>query len=464
MTNSKQTKKDAVYVINGQRTPQLKAKGKPGPFSASDLAVAAARSLLLKMPFSASDIDEVIIGCVMPDASEANIARQIAIRIGCDKSISAWTVQRNCASGMQAIDSGMNSILSGKADIVLVGGTEVMSRAPVMWNNAMINWLADWFHIRIHKPLDNIQYITQMLNLRPAFLKPVFALLKGLKDPLIDRSMGQTAENLALDFNISRADMDNYALKSHQRLSQAIEHNELENEIIAIYDRNNHFYTQDDGVRKESTFNKLSTLKPVFDKKYGSVTAGNSAQVSDGATTLILASEKAVKKYNLPILGKLIDCHWKGLAPEEMGLGPAHVIPSLLEKNQLEMSDIDYWEINEAFAAQVIACKKAMNDDNYCQNKLGLKEKLGNIPDAHLNIDGGGISLGHPVGASGSRVVLHLLNILKRKSLLNIDSERTLRGIASLCIGGGQGGAILLESAINSNKSHEIDKQGGIKQ
>lgn len=463
MSNTSQTPEnsdygntDAVYVIDGQRTPQLKSTGKPGRFSAGVLCVAAARSLLLKMPFSAHEIDEVIIGCVMPDASEANIARQVAIRIGCEKSIPAWTVQRNCASGMQAIDSGMNSIRSGKADIVLVGGTEVMSRAPVMWNNAMINWLAAWFKIRTHKLFDNIQYINLILNLRPTFLKPVFALLKGLKDPLVDLSMGQTAENLAWRFDISRSEMDNYALrshqrayKSHQRLSQAIEQGELDNEITPIYDQKNHFFIADDGVRKDSDINKLAALKPVFDRKNGSVTAGNSAQVSDGAATMMLASDKAVKKYHLSVLGKLIDCYWQGLAPEEMGLGPAHAIPPLLEKHQLKIDDIDYWEINEAFAAQVIACQKALNDDNYCQSELGLKEKAGKIADDKLNIDGGGISLGHPVGASGARIVLHLLNILKRNSLHNTQSEKISRGIASLCIGGGQGGAILLETVMN---------------
>lgn len=439
--HEKETQDTVVYVINGQRTPQLKAQGKPGDFSAGDLAVFAARALLLKMPFKASAIDEVIIGCVMPDASEANIARQVALRIGCDKSIPAWTVQRNCASGLQAIDSGMNSIRSGKADIVLVGGTEVMSRAPVLWSSAMVNWLARWFSIRPHKLLENTQYIQQLVKLRAGFFKPVFSLLKGLTDPLIDQSMGQTAENLAWRFNISRSQMDHYALQSQQRLAQAIDNKNFNDEITPIYDRNNHYFTADNGLRRNSSMQKLARLKPVFDRKTGSVTAANSAQISDGASMLLLASEKAVKQYNLPVLGQLIDCHWAGLAPEEMGLGPAYAIPPLLTKHQLKMDDIAYWEINEAFAAQVIANQKALDDDDFCRKELGLKNKLGQIPEQSLNIDGGGISLGHPVGASGSRIVLHLLNILKQKT-----SEPNRLGIASLCIGGGQGGAILMRS------------------
>lgn len=442
MNHKNKSNQEAVYVVNGLRTPQLKSAGKPGPFSASDMAVAAARQLLLTQPFSAQELDEVIIGCVMPDASEANIARQIALRIGCDVKTPAWTVQRNCASGMQAIDSGMNSIKSGRADLLMVGGTEVMSRAPVTWNDDMVNWLAQLFKIRAHGLSAASQYLQQMLRLRPGFFKPVFSLLKGLKDPIAGLSMGQTAENLATRFNISRAEMDQYALQSHQRLSMAISQGHLDNEITPVYDQNNHFYDHDTGVRKDASLEKLARLKAVFDRKYGAITAGNSAQVTDGATILILASEKSVKEHNLTVLGRLIDCHWQGLSPEEMGLGPAHAIPALLNKHHLDISEIDYWEINEAFAAQVLACQKALADDDYCQNELGLTHKVGHIQDERLNIEGGGISLGHPVGASGSRIVLHLLKLLQRNTAQN---TKPLRGIASLCIGGGQGGAILVE-------------------
>ncbi len=448
MKHQQNSFQDPVYVVDGLRTPQLKAAADPGPFSASDMAVLAARQLLLKMPFSAHDIDEVIIGCVMPDASEANIARQIALRIGCSEQTPAWTVQRNCASGLQAIDSGMNSIRTGRSELVMVGGTEVMSRAPLLWNDAMRNWLSKWFNISSkgskRKGLKRIQqYSTQALRLRAQFFKPVFSLLKGLKDPIAGLSMGQTAEILASRFNITRAEMDQYALLSHQRLSQAISDGLLEHEVTPVYDHNNHYFEQDTGVRKDSNLEKLAHLKPVFDRHYGAVTAGNSAQISDGSSILILASDKAVHKYHLPVLGKLIDCHWEGVSPEEMGLGPAHAIPPLLFKYNLKLSDIDYWEINEAFSAQVLACKKALNDDEFCRQELGLEKKLGDIPIQRLNVNGGGISLGHPVGTSGSRIVLHLLKLLKQQT--SHSPEQSFRGIASLCIGGGQGGAILVE-------------------
>ena len=353
-------------------------------------------------------------------------------------------MQRNCASGLQAIDSGMDSIRSGRADIVMVGGTEVMSRAPVLWNIAMINWLSRWYQIRSTGFHALKQYLFQLTQFKLSFLKPTFSLLKGLTDPLVGLSMGQTAENLASRFNISRTEMDQYALYSHKRLAQAISQGQLDKEIIPIFDNKLQYFDHDTGLRKDASLLKLAKLKPVFDKKTGSITAGNSAQVTDGATILLLASEEAIKKFNLPVLGKLIDCHWQGLAPEEMGLGPAHSIPPLLKKHQLNINDIDYWEINEAFAAQVLACQKALNDKAFCQDELGLSEPLGEIPFERLNIDGGGISLGHPVGASGSRIVLHLLNILKHHQK---RSDKPNRGIASLCIGGGQGGAMLVESS-----------------
>lgn len=444
MNHNHKNSRETVYVIDGLRTPQLKSSDKPGAFSASDLAVSAARALLLKMPFSAEAIDEVIIGCVMPDASEANIARQISLRMGCNKKTPAWTVQRNCASGLQAIDSGMNSIQSGRANLVMVGGTEVMSRAPLLWNKLMVNWLAKGFRLPSHGLAGINQQLKHFSHLRPGFFKPVFSLLKGLTDPLADLSMGQTAEHLAWRFNISRSEMDNYALQSHQRLEKAISLGVLNDELTPIYDKENHYYDHDNGVRKNSSLEKLAKLRPVFDKKYGSVSAGNSAQISDGACILLLASEKMVKQHNLPVLGKLLDCHWKGLAPEEMGLGPAYAIPPLLQKHALDIDDIDYWEINEAFAAQVLACKKALNDEEFCKKELKLNKKLGDIPDSRLNVDGGGISLGHPVGASGSRIVLHLLKHLKQNITQNKSSAL---GIASLCIGGGQGGAILVEIA-----------------
>lgn len=248
--------------------------------------------------------------------------------------------------------------------------------------------------------------------------------------------MGQTAENIAHRFNIDRLAMDSFAVQSHQRLAAAQEAGVFD-EIEALYDRKGHVFLNDDGVRTDSSVERLAKLRPVFDKKFGNVTAGNSAQITDGAAMLLLASEEAVKKYKLPVMGKIIDSHWAGLEPAQMGLGPVHSITPILQRNELALKDIDYWEINEAFAAQVLACLAAWEDEKYCKEELGLETALGKIDQSILNIDGGGVSIGHPVGASGARIVLHMLNVLERK--------KAKRGIASLCIGGGQGGAMLIE-------------------
>ena len=420
-----------VYIVDGSRTPFLKAKGKPGPFPAADLAVGCALPLLARQPFEPSDIDEVVVGCVMPGPDEANIARVIALRLGCGKHVPAWTVQRNCASGLQALDCAAMEIALGRAEIVLAGGVESMSYAPVLLNNDMVGWLGAWMSARNIK-----QRIRALLALRLKFFKPIIGLLRGLTDPVVGLSMGQTAENIAHRFAITREQMDIFAARSHQRLAAA-QDNKLLAEIEPVYDTRGHAYADDDGVRRDSEPAKLAKLKPVFDRPFGNVTAGNSAQITDGAAMLILASEDAVKKYKLPVMGKIIDSQWAGLEPAQMGLGPVHAITPILQRNKFSLKDIDYWEINEAFAAQVLACLAAWQDNDYCTNELGLKETLGELDQSRLNVDGGGVSIGHPVGASGARIVLHLLNVLQR--------EKAKRGIASLCIGGGQGGAMLIE-------------------
>ena len=209
-------------------------------------------------------------------------------------------------------------------------------------------------------------------------------------------------------------------------------------EVLPVFGNSGDFYPLDDGLRRETTMDKLASLKPYFDKKFGSVTAGNSSQVSDGAALLLLASKEAVQKYHLPVIARIVDIQWAGVDPAEMGLGPVYATHQLLKQQQLKINDIDYWEINEAFAAQVIACLRALESDEYCQKNLGLSQALGTIDRSRLNVDGGAIALGHPVGASGARIVLHLVEVLKR--------QNAKKGIATICIGGGQGGAMLIEN------------------
>lgn len=421
-----------VYVVDGTRTPFLKMRGEPGKFSAADLAVTAGKALLARQPFSPDKFEQVVVGCAGPSEEEANIARIIALRLGCGNEVPGWTVQRNCASGLQAVDSAAQSIRDGRYNLVLAGGTEAMSRAPLLFGRQMVQWLA-----RLQQAKTFPNKMKSVLKFRPQFLVPVVALLKGLTDPVVNLNMGQTAEELAYRFDISRQSMDQFSVQSHLRAMQGQAAGAFE-EITPLYATDGTVYEQDDGIRADSTVEKLAKLKAVFEK-HGSITAGNSSQISDGAAFIILASEEAVKRYDLPVLAKIVDVQWAALDPAIMGLGPVHAMTPLLKRHDLSLKDIDHMEINEAFAAQVIACMKAWDDENYCKQHLGIDSPIGEIDIERLNPHGGAIALGHPVGASGARLVLHCAKMMEKNN--------TKRAMASLCIGGGQGGAILLERA-----------------
>ena len=423
-----------VYIIDASRTPFLKAQSKlgPGPFSASELAVQTGKNLLLRQKITSSNIDEVIIGCAIPSVDEVNIARVISLRMGCEEKIPAWTVMRNCASGMQALSSASYSIQLGHSEIVLAGGTEALSHSPLLFSAEATQWFA-----RFSSSKDIKSKLIQASKFRPKMLMPIIGILKGLTDSTIGLNMGQTAENLATKFSISRTDADEYSLRSHKN---SAEHEQQihSKQITSIYSSDGMFFNKDDGVRPTLEMSNLKKLKPVFDRPDGTVTAGNSSQVTDGACLFILASEKAVKKFNLEPIGAIIDENWAGLNPAEMGLGPIHALLPIIKRNKIDKSSIDFWEINEAFAAQVLACQAALDDEEYCKNHFGLKEKFGSIDCQKLNVAGGAISLGHPVGASGARIVLNALQLLKDK--------KGSKAMTSICIGGGQGGAMLIES------------------
>ena len=431
----------AIYVVDGARTPFLKARNKPGPFAASDLATTAGRAVLNRAPFEPNELDEVILGCASPSVDEVNIGRVVALRMGCGQKVPGWTVMRNCASGMQALDSAIANIQVGRANLVLAGGVDALSRAPLLFSDAMTLWFSSFFAAKTAG-----QKVAALAKFRLGYLAPVIGIMKGLTDPNVGLIMGQTAENLAHRFGITRAQMDEFAARSHALVVRAQEEGRflsgeadgLAPEITPVYDRAGTLYKDDDGVRKDSTVENLAKLKPFFDRKYGTVTAGNSSQVTDGAAWLLLATEEAVKRHGLEPVGRIVDSQWAALDPAQMGLGPVHAATPILQRHGLGLNDLDAWEINEAFAAQVLGCIEAWKSDAYCREQLGLDRALGALDMEKLNVDGGAIALGHPVGASGARIVLHLLHVLKR--------NQGKRGIATICIGGGQGGAMLVEA------------------
>ncbi|KSB90079.1 acetyl-CoA acetyltransferase [Caulobacter vibrioides] len=421
-----------VYVVDGARTPFLKARKGPGPFTPVDLAVQCGRPLLLRQPFAPDAFDQVILGCVNVIADEQNPARVAALRLGCGPEMTAFTVAINCGSGMQSIDTAFRYIREGSSDLILAGGAEALSHAPLVLKQSAVEWLSAFQGAK--SPLDKAKAATAF---RPDMLQPVIGLERGLTDPITDLGMGQTAEVLAHYFDISREAADAYAVESHKRLARAQAEGWLAGEVEPAFARDGTVFDHDDGVRPDSSVEKLATLKPAFERPFGKVTPGNSSQITDGASWVILASEEAVKKHGLKPRAVILDSEWAALDPSIMGLGPVLSSSALLKRAGLSLGDVDLWELNEAFAAQVLACLAAWEDEAFGREILGLPGAAGTIDRERLNVDGGAVSLGHPVGASGNRIVLHLITALERLDLK--------RGIATECIGGGQGGAMLIE-------------------
>src|SRR3954468_20367366 len=322
-----------IYIVEGARTPFLKSKNRPGPFAASDLATQAGRALLMRQPFRPDELDEVILGCAAPSVDEVNIGRVAALRMGCGQKVPGWTVMRNCASGMQAVDSGIANILSGRSNLVLAGGVDALSRAPLLYSDKMVLWFSD-----LAAPRSTSQRIAAFGKLPvKALLAPVIGIMKGLTDPMVGLLMGQTAENVAHRFGITREQMDAFSVRSHQKVVQAQDAGTLApggGEVEALYEADGTAHTLDDGVRRDSSMQNLAKLKPFFDRKYGNVTPGNSSQITDGAAWLVLASESAVDKFKLQPIGRILDSEWAGLDPAQMGLGPVHAATPILKRNK----------------------------------------------------------------------------------------------------------------------------------
>jgi acetyl-CoA C-acetyltransferase len=395
--------------------------------------VQCGRPLLLRQPFAPDAFDQVILGCVNVVADEMNPARVAALRLGMGEAMTAFTVQINCGSGMQSIDTAYRYIREGASDLILAGGAESLSHAPLVFSNSAVQWYAQLFGAR-----DLAAKSSAALGFRPAFLKPVIGLERGLTDPITELNMGQTAELVGHLFHITRRQADEYAAESQQRLAAAQQNGHFSGELEPAFAHDGAIFDHDDGVRPDTTADTLAKLKPAFERPWGKVTPGNSSQITDGASWVILASEKAVKEHKLTPKAAIVDSEWSALDPAVMGLGPVYCATAILQRHQLTLDDIELWELNEAFAAQVLGCLAAWEDAEFCRDALGLAGAAGRIPRERLNVDGGAIGIGHPVGASGNRIVLHLVNAMKRLG--------NRRGIATECIGGGQGGAMLIEA------------------
>ncbi len=425
--------KKALYVVDGIRTPFTKAGTTLAEIDAVQLGRTAVASLLARTGIDPAQVDELIFGCVAQPAQAANIARVIALRAGLPQSMPAVTVHRNCASGFESITNAADKIAAGRGDIFIVGGVESMSQVPLLYSYATAKKFS-----AIARAKSLSKKVGAIASFRPIDFKPRIGLQLGLLDPVSGLNMGQTAELLARDWNISRTAQDQFALQSHLKATVARE--KLAQEITPVFlgktVQGKNFVDQDNGPRDKQTLEALSKLKPVFEPGTGSVTAGNSSQITDGACALLVMTEEGLQKTNLSPLGRLIEYAYAGLDPARMGLGPVYAINALEKRCGLGLHDAEVIEINEAFAAQVLACQRASISKSYCRDHLDRETVLGEIPSEILNVNGGGIALGHPVGVSGSRLVLTALKELHRR-----HAEKAL---VSLCVGGGQGGALWL--------------------
>jgi acetyl-CoA acetyltransferase family protein len=423
-----------VVVLGGVRTPFAKAGSALRRVPPLDLARLVLRETLDRTAFDPELIDEVVMGTGAPPAEAPNVARSAAILAGVPDRVPAYTVQRNCASGMEAIAQAADHIASGRARAVLAGGVESMSRIPIYFPDSTADLL-----VKLARARSVAEKARAALAFRPRHFKPTPALLLGLRDPNCGLSMGETAERLAQEFGITREEQDRFSLESHRRAIAARQAGRLRAESMPIYPpgKETEAVVDDVGPRDDTSLDALARLKPVYARALGTVTAGNSSPITDGAAAVLLAREDVARALGLRPIGRIVAHAEAGLSSARMGLGPVVATARLLERTGMRVSDFSRFEINEAFAAQVLAVVKAFASKSFAERELGRSEALGEIPLDRLNPNGGAIALGHPIGASGARLVLTLLHELGRAG--------GGRGLASLCVGGGQGSAIVVE-------------------
>lgn len=425
-----------VVIVAGARTPFCRMGTSLKDVHVTDLARRAMQETLYRAGWPADRVDEVVLGNVVMPADAANPARVAALYAGVPQRIPGLTVQRNCASGMESIAEASLRIRAGYGRVMLAGGAESMSGIPLLMPASAMEPMT-----AMAKARSTWQRAKAAAALRPRHFKPVAGLELGLTDPVANMIMGKTAEVLVQEFGISRREQDEYALRSHQKAAAAQAAGRLDDEIVPFFAGNSaggyEAITKDNGIRDGQTLDALAKLKPIFDRRDGSVTVGNSCQVTDGACMLLVADEETARSEGMEVLGTVRAYAYAALDPSRMGLGPVFAIDQVLRETGLKLSDIPLVEINEAFAGQVIACVKAMASDAFAKEHLNRESAIGEPDMNRLNVNGGAIALGHPVGATGARIVLTLLMEMKRR---NVEL-----GLAALCVGGGQGAAIVVQ-------------------
>ncbi|HEU4559071.1 MAG TPA: acetyl-CoA C-acyltransferase FadI [Longimicrobium sp.] len=423
-----------VAIIEGCRTPFAKSGSDFKDLTSTELGKMAVRELIARAELDVNEIDHVVFGTVVQSVKEPNIAREVTLGSGIPATVPAFTVGRACASANQAITSGAEQIALGMADVVIAGGAESLTDIPILFSPEMRNAL-----VRASKARSMGERIKAFATIRPKNLIPV---TPAIAEPTTGLTMGESAEKMAQENGITREAQDEWALRSHKLAAAATEDGRLTREIAAAYipPKYDKVVTSDNGIRADSTLEKLSTLKPVFDRKYGTVTAGNASPLTDGGSAVLLMSEEKAKALGYQPLGYIRSYAYASLAPSDQLLqGPVFAMPTALERAGITMKDVDLMEVHEAFAAQVLSNFQWLTSDKIAKERLGLDKAIG-LPDMdRINVMGGSIAIGHPFGATGGRITVTLLNELKRRG--------GQFGLISVCAAGAMGFVMVVEAA-----------------
>ena len=422
-----------VAIVDGCRTPFAKSGTVFKNLSAVELGKTAVRELISRVEVDVKEIDHVVYGTVVQSVQEPNIAREVTLGAGIPPTVPSFTVGRACASSNQAITSAAEHIMVGQAEVAVAGGAESLTDIPILFSPEMRNAL-----VRASKARSLGERLQAFRAIRPKHLTPV---TPAIAEPTTGLTMGESAEKMAKENGISREEQDRWALRSHQLAAAATADGRLTAEIVPTYvpPKYEEVVMQDNGIREDTSLEKLSQLKPVFDRKYGTVTAGNASPLTDGASAVLLMSEEKAKALGYTPLGYIRSYAYAALSPSDQLLqGPVYAAPVALERAGLSMKDIALLEIHEAFAAQVLSNLQWFDSDRIARERLGRDKAIGIPPEDRINVMGGSIAIGHPFGATGGRVTITLLQELRRRG------EQF--GMVSVCAAGAMGFVMIVEA------------------
>jgi acetyl-CoA acyltransferase len=422
-----------VTIVAGLRTPFVKSGTAFRSLSAQELGKLVVAELIQRTALEPNNVDTLVFGTVVPSVLAPNIAREVALLPLLPKGIPAVTVSRACASANQAITDAADQVLLGHADVAIAGGAESLSNVPILHSRGFSDAL-----VAASRAKTTPKRLGALARIRPRDLVPV---TPAIAEPSTGETMGQSAEKMAKLNHISREEQDQFSLRSHRLAAAGTQDGRLTNEIMAVYipPRFDTVTTTDNGIRSDTTLEQMQALKPVFDRRYGTVTAGNSSPLTDGAAAVLLMSEEAARASGYAPLAFIKSYAYAALDPgEQLLMGPVLATPVALERAGLTLKDINLVEMHEAFAAQVLSNLQGFESQEWAE-RAGYSKPVGEVDRAHLNVMGGSIAIGHPFGATGARITMTLINELRRRG--------GQFGLMTVCAAGGMGFAMVVENA-----------------